>query len=146
MKRVITENGKDGKSRILVEEALQPYQLIWETNAERWLGFEPAARADMLDFRAGHTVVRQLEIPPESVMAEYLKAGVPGLDANGFHRTGTLDYLILIEGRLRLDLDEGSVELSSGDIVVQRDTNHAWRNPDDTPAKCLVFTSRPKEA
>jgi quercetin dioxygenase-like cupin family protein len=79
-------------------------------------------------------------------MAEYMKAGIPGLDENGFHRTGTLDYLILIEGQLRLDLEEGSAELGPGDIVVQRDTKHAWRNPDETPAKCLVIITRSKEA
>lgn len=144
MKRIVTENGPDGRSRILIDETLRPHQLVWETSGENWLGFEPREAEHTLDFPAGHVVVRYLEIPPDAVMAEYLRAGLPGLDANGFHRTGTIDYMILVAGRLTLELDEGSAELRPGDIVVQRDTNHAWRNPEATPAKCMAIVSRPR--
>lgn len=44
------------------------------------------------------------------------------------HRTETLDYAIVIEGQIEMDLDEGTVRLMPGDCVVQRGTNHAWRN------------------
>jgi quercetin dioxygenase-like cupin family protein len=43
------------------------------------------------------------------------------------HRTETLDYGIVVAGRCTLELDDGSrTELSSGDVVIQRGTNHGW--------------------
>lgn len=144
MKRIITENGPNGKSRILVDEVVSDHQLIWETTSRNWLGEEPVEREHTLVFPEGHTITRSIAIPPDRLMAEYLKAGIPGLDEAGFHRTGTIDYVVLLEGKLILELDEGSAELAPGDIVVQRDTSHAWRNPLDTPARCLVVASRPE--
>lgn len=52
-------------------------------------------------------------------MEAFLRRGIPELDAHGFHRTGTLDFVVL--------LDKGEVRLEPGDVVVQRDRNHAWR-------------------
>jgi quercetin dioxygenase-like cupin family protein len=56
------------------------------------------------------------------------------------HRTHSLDFGIIMRGELELVLDSGAVErLRAGDIVVQRGTNHLWRNPSaDTPCR-IVF-------
>lgn len=46
-----------------------------------------------------------------------------------YHRTQSLDYGIVMEGEMIIDLDDGSsTHLKNGDIVVQRGTMHAWRN------------------
>ena len=43
------------------------------------------------------------------------------------HRTHSIDYGIVLEGEISLELDSGEVRhLTAGDIVVQRGTNHAW--------------------
>jgi mannose-6-phosphate isomerase-like protein (cupin superfamily) len=52
----------------------------------------------------------------------------------GMHRTKTLDFIIVIEGRVRLILDEEDRVLGPGDVVVQRSTNHAWSCVGDVPA------------
>ena len=50
-------------------------------------------------------------------------------DNPGMHRTETVDYAIVIEGPVWLDLDDGEpLELNAGDTVVQQHTRHAWRN------------------
>lgn len=50
-------------------------------------------------------------------------------DANGVHVTDTIDYVVVIEGEITLELDQGvRVELTSGDCVVQRGTSHSWKN------------------
>jgi quercetin dioxygenase-like cupin family protein len=56
------------------------------------------------------------------------------------HRTHSLDFGIIMSGELELVLDGGTVQrLGAGDIVVQRGTNHLWRNPStDTPCR-IVF-------
>ncbi|KAK3115375.1 hypothetical protein LTR53_005366 [Teratosphaeriaceae sp. CCFEE 6253] len=45
------------------------------------------------------------------------------------HRTVSLDYGVVLEGEIELVLDSGEMQhLYRGDTVVQRGTNHAWRN------------------
>src|SRR5438309_6764061 len=44
------------------------------------------------------------------------------------HRTETVDYVIVIEGEIEMDMDDSTVKLKAGDILVQRGTNHAWAN------------------
>ncbi|KAI2617842.1 hypothetical protein GGR54DRAFT_200223 [Hypoxylon sp. NC1633] len=47
-----------------------------------------------------------------------------------YHRTKSMDYGICLKGPMELVLDDGSVtRLQTGDVVVQRATMHAWRNP-----------------
>jgi uncharacterized cupin superfamily protein len=47
------------------------------------------------------------------------------------HRTETIDYVIVIEGEIEMDMDASSVKLKAGDVMVQRGTNHAWANRSD---------------
>ena len=55
------------------------------------------------------------------------------------HRTRTLDYVVVIEGELVLILDDSEVTLKSGDVVVQRGTDHAWQNRAATVARAAFF-------
>lgn len=50
------------------------------------------------------------------------------------HLTQTIDFIILLQGRVRLLLDDDERVLWPGDIVVQRGTNHAWICESDEPA------------
>ena len=60
------------------------------------------------------------------------------VDAEGFHRTPTIDYVVVLDGPVELVLDDDSVVVQPGDCVVQRGTNHAWRNHGDTPVRLLA--------
>ncbi|MGG5888144.1 cupin domain-containing protein [Falsiroseomonas sp. HC035] len=42
------------------------------------------------------------------------------------HRTASIDYLIVLSGAVTMELDEGSVDLRAGDLLVQRGTFHNW--------------------
>jgi quercetin dioxygenase-like cupin family protein len=44
------------------------------------------------------------------------------------HRTETIDYVIVIEGEIEMDMDASTIKLKAGDIMIQRGTNHAWAN------------------
>ena len=51
------------------------------------------------------------------------------------HRTGSLDYAIVMDGEVLLELDDGvSKALKAGDVVVQRGTMHQWVNRSARPA------------
>ena len=48
-------------------------------------------------------------------------------DENGWHTTATIDIDVVLSGRVRLELPDGvSTELSVGDVVIQRGTEHRW--------------------
>jgi quercetin dioxygenase-like cupin family protein len=51
------------------------------------------------------------------------------------HRTETVDYVIVIEGEIEMDMDASTVKLKQGDIMIQRGTNHAWANRSDKRAR-----------
>ena len=55
------------------------------------------------------------------------------------HRTPTIDYVILLSGRVELLLDVGEpVMLQPMEMVVQRMTNHTWINSGSETAILLV--------
>jgi quercetin dioxygenase-like cupin family protein len=60
------------------------------------------------------------------------------------HRTHTLDFGIVLDGEVDMDLDEGSVKLRAGDVLVQRGTNHNFRNSSDKNAR-VAFVMIPAE-
>jgi len=51
------------------------------------------------------------------------------------HRTETIDYVIVLEGEIEMDLDNSTVTMKAGDIMVQRGTNHAWANRSQARAR-----------
>ena len=95
-----------------------------------------------------------VDLPPDSVMqsptfnpeaagGEYLQL-LPGLaekfemEAPGMHTTDTVDYGLVLEGEVHLELDDGQLtRLQRHDMVVQNGTRHAWRNRSKQPARLL---------
>lgn len=60
---------------------------------------------------------------------------LPGKESP-MHRTNSIDYGIVIEGEIELELDDGAKKIiRPGGIVVQRGTNHLWRNATDKPCR-----------
>jgi mannose-6-phosphate isomerase-like protein (cupin superfamily) len=75
-----------------------------------------------------------------------IEAGMPGMMRYmdfadpGMHTTDTIDFEIVLEGTVVLELDDGAeVTLHPGDTVVQNGTRHRWKNPGDTLARLAVF-------
>ena len=93
--------------------------------------------------QAGATSLVVVRFPPDESLvsvdpqaaaaeqSEWLPGMVEHFDpqAPGMHKTNTIDYCIVIEGEVCLELDDGALrELRTGDVVIQRGTRHAWRN------------------
>jgi hypothetical protein len=67
------------------------------------------------------------------------RADSPGIaeliGPDGMHATPTVDYGIVVQGEIVLELDDGRcTRLSAGDLVIQNGTRHAWRNRSGRPA------------
>ena len=77
-------------------------------------------------------------------MSKWNAGGVMEEDAPGMHTTPTIDYGIVMDGEIYLELDEGEVHLKAGDLVVQRATRHAWRNRSSKPCTmAFILISSP---
>jgi len=61
----------------------------------------------------------------------------PGLAARN-HRTDSIDYITVISGEIDMELDDSSVHLKAGDVMVQRGTIHNWVNRGTTPCVLTV--------
>lgn len=103
---------------------------------------------------SGGSRLLKVTFPPDSVFAsprfdplaagEETAAKLPGLaelferEHPGMHRTRSLDYAIVLDGEIWLELDEGRERhLSAHDVVVQCATRHAWRNKSARPTTML---------
>lgn len=85
------------------------------------------------------------DIDISSALAE-LESNLPGMMAHmemdnpGMHTTDTIDFEVVLSGRVVLELDDGAErELRPGDTIVQNGTRHRWRNPGNEPAVLAVF-------
>jgi quercetin dioxygenase-like cupin family protein len=56
----------------------------------------------------------------------------PGV-APRHHRTNSIDYAVVMSGSIELELDDETVQLATGDVLVQRGTIHNWRNSGHEP-------------
>ena len=100
------------------------------------------------------TVFRISEIPPETdemrnmdaaQVAEVFKAfgnttisTFQKVQRHPFmHRTESVDYAVVLDGEVFLVLDESEVLVKTGDVVIQRGTNHAWSNRSGRPVRML---------
>ena len=61
----------------------------------------------------------------------------PGSEAI-MHATDTVDYLVVLSGKVTLVLETGEAVLGPGDFVVDRGVLHGWRNDHDQPCRCAV--------
>jgi mannose-6-phosphate isomerase-like protein (cupin superfamily) len=118
--------------------------LIWTSES---VPAEIGGAADMADVeigrapKAGGTVFRIIDYPPVTPEMEKQDvdagrtdiandAGLRGLPPSHpfMHRTRTLDYVVVLQGEIDMLLDDTTVHLKAGDVMVQQGTNHAWVN------------------
>ena len=132
---------------------------VWATQGNPPIidnGADPTDGPLMLPPPANGTRMRFVDIPPDS--EEFLARGAASMN-NAFseigdasastvkadsphplmHRTETIDYGIVIAGRLTLVLDDSEVELEPGSVVIQRGSNHAWANRSGEPCRMLFI-------
>jgi quercetin dioxygenase-like cupin family protein len=136
IRRVVTGHDSGNIARVLTDapasNAKYPSAglvstLIWSTDSA------PAkvpAGADIEDMGA-----RTLgSAPPPNGSRFAVIDFAPGVKSD-MHRTETVDYVIVIEGEIEMDMDESTVTLKQGDLMVQRGTNHAWVNRSEKRAR-----------
>jgi mannose-6-phosphate isomerase-like protein (cupin superfamily) len=114
-------------------------------DATKEVGFVPGT---------GESRIMITTFPPDSAMmrpdfdaaafGEEFARLLPGLaekfepDNPGMHRTDSIDYDVVLEGEITLELDDGKeVLMRKHDVCVQHGNRHAWRNKGNKPAVML---------
>jgi quercetin dioxygenase-like cupin family protein len=71
----------------------------------------------------------------------------PGVSPRN-HRTDSIDYAVVISGEIDMQLDDSTVTLKAGDVLVQRGTIHNWINKTDKPCVLafVLIDAKPVEA
>ena len=136
VQRVVTGHDAAGRAVIRSEDwaSTQPipsgdaaFLLLWSTASV------PADNNDETDGRDraagltlhGGSVIRVVDI-------------LPGCQSP-MHRTNSIDYGIVLTNEVELELDSGEKRtVKAGGIIVQRGTNHLWRNRTNQPTR-IVF-------
>ena len=137
IRRVVTGNDAEGCSYVVADERVERGEL-WRGDAMP-PGAPLASTAPRLEPGAAGNGLFYVSFPPwAKVRAGYEEGRKAGFDREGFHRTATLDYLYVLDGELELVLDRGGALLGPGDVVIQRNTRHAWRNHGERPVNALA--------
>lgn len=151
-RRIVTGHDKDGKSVVLKDgdaEGVWFLETAGFTVTALWMtedtpadisGTEDAAEKEVaVGPPENGSIFRTVEFPPvvdggKSIDAAKLAEdmGIPRDTANMrhpfMHRTQSIDYALCLRGSITMLLDDTDVEISAGDVVVQRGTDHAWVN------------------
>lgn len=154
-RRIVTGHDAEGRSTFLYDgdaphvhvpaaEPLVAMTELWRTDATPASnqGRADAAEGPLrLPPPKGGSVFRMVELPPDSqrnyANLKAIGAGGAHLEGRrhpGFHKTHTIDYILVVEGEVWALLDTGETLLRAGDVLVQRGTSHAWSNRSDRRA------------
>ena len=157
IRRIVTADDVNGRSRIAEDAPATAIRTVaerpgyravnvWRTGAAPAPIFAPDSivqHEGILPPGNGGSILRIIDFPPEpSDPAERkrrIQATFGGIfsDAQhderegahpGMHRTDTVDYAIILEGEIWAVMDEGETLMRTGDVLIQRGTNHAWAN------------------
>ncbi|KAL2833580.1 hypothetical protein BJY01DRAFT_90830 [Aspergillus pseudoustus] len=140
----ITAHDSDGKA---IVSSSQPF--AWKQFDARKMAFSvvyttstfPANLTDGADLKAHSEVLSKGQLGLVNPNGTVLRCVdfAPGYSCM-MHRTKSLDYGIVLEGRIEMVLDSGEVtELRRGDVAVQRGTMHQWRNPSEVEWTRMMF-------
>jgi mannose-6-phosphate isomerase-like protein (cupin superfamily) len=171
-RRVVTEN-VNGKSVVQSDQPLPAYEFETVSGYEHTLIWVNPAIPDLREEQRFHeypdsvvpgpggTSLHFVTFPPGSAFAD------PSFDAEAarsealvrlrgladhferedpaMHKTNTVDYAVVYEGEIWMELDDAkTIHLKRGDVVVQNGTRHAWRNNGTAPVTMLFFLNGAK--
>ena len=131
MRRVVTAHDAEGRSVIALDETV-PIADVWKTQPDRPIGTVPGDEKLLVTKATGETRFFMAAIPPSGDPKPNLQNRI------GFHRTGGVAYCYVINGELVFLVDTKEVRVRAGDVVVERNTMHSWRNEGTEPVVMAI--------
>ena len=162
LRRIVTGHDETGKAIVVFDDDVPNKVVRAETGiVANWVWITASSPADInvktdtsavrrgLTPPPGGSIFRIVDFPPttqreESLDHSAITSGL-GLDQTSgkrrapahplMHFTETLDYAIVMSGEIDMMLDDSTVHLKAGDLIVQQGTNHAWINRETVPCR-----------
>lgn len=133
-RRVVNGLDTEGKSTIIIDDrreiAYPGAQVIWrcktspaDNSSNADAGLEPFDPAWVEEREGSSFAIFNLR-PEDGLM--------------GFHSTGSINYMVVLKGRLQYHSETGMVEVSAGDVIVDRGMAHDLCAVGDEPAVTAV--------
>ena len=133
VRRVVTGHDASGRAVVQIDEVAKNLAsarpgatagVVWTTEGFPVdnNGIEDQGQRRTGTTLANGTVFRILELMPGSAPRN--------------HRTDSIDYAVVMSGEIDMELDDSSVHLKVGDVLVQRGTIHNWINRGTEP--CVI--------
>jgi quercetin dioxygenase-like cupin family protein len=125
LRRVVTGHDKAGKAIVTIDEQVKNIAsgrpgamatVVWSTQ-----GFPVSNDGD--DDESSRKVGTTLDNGTVLRVVEFS----PGVQRR-MHRTDSIDYAVIMAGEIDMELDDSTVRLKAGDVLVQRGTIHNWVN------------------
>ena len=129
VRRVVTGHDSNKVAKVLIDApaANRKFQpsgtvstLIWATDRTP---ADIAIGEDAEDMGA-----RMLGTAPPANGTRFTINDFPPGNTGVMHRTDTVDYVLVLSGEIDMVMDDSTVRLEAGDVMVQRGTIHAWFN------------------
>ena len=133
IRRVVTGHDDDGKAVVQIDEVCR--NVISRRERHHSCVVWSTASFPVNNGGSEDESLRPVGAPsPQGTIFRIIEYG-PGVAPRN-HRTSTIDYAVVISGEIDMELDEGTVHLKAGDVLVQRGTIHNWVNRGSEP--CVI--------
>src|SRR5580692_9789771 len=140
-RRIVTGHTPEGKSTVLYDSSMPLLEADRATGARQedragaasaviWTTQGPVNNDDPSD-----TALRKVGTAERDGTVFRIVRYAAGV-APRHHRTNSIDYAVVISGSMEMELDNGTVRLNEGDVLVQRGTIHNWVNNGAEP--CVI--------
>jgi quercetin dioxygenase-like cupin family protein len=128
LRRVVTGHAADATAKVLTDTLVPPQQgrsdaivhAVWNT-AEMPCDI---AIGEIIEDRGA--LPHRTPPPPNGTRLTIID--YPPGNRGQMHRTETLDYVIIMSGTIEMELDDSTVTMNAGDVMIQRGTIHGWYN------------------
>jgi len=145
LRRVVTGHDKTGKAIVTIDEPVKNVMsgrpgalasVVWTT-----AGFPVSNDGDSDD--SSRNVGTTLDNGTVLRVVEFS----PGVQRR-MHRTDSIDYAVIMSGEIDMELDDSTVHLKAGDVLVQRGTIHNWVNRGTSPCTIafILIAAKPVTA
>lgn len=149
VRRIVTGHDATGKS-VFLEDGPSPqsgsasnarvtYYELWNTTGSPTPihavePVEPNDRPLQLPPPPQGTIIRIIDVHPGNYRN---MASRPDGRPASMHRTSTIDYAVVLDGEIHAVLDDSERLMKTGDVLIQRGTDHAWENRSDRTCRML---------
>src|SRR5882762_9053497 len=136
IRRVVTGHDADRTAKVLIDAAASNQRISKSGGVSTLIWCTDCTPADIsIGENAEDMGARVLGTPPPPNGTRFTVNDIPPGRIGPMHRTETIDYVIVLSGEIEMEMEDSTIKLKAGDVLVQRGTNHAWVNRGTEPAR-----------